>query len=145
MAESDLDFVQLMGLVEDTIEETIEEFIDPSECPMTRKPSISSVKSNGSTHPKHENSMKKDDGVQMEESSKGKIHGSVLWGYFSSGTNRLILILLAVIFPIVEVFGSGSDYWLSIWYNYFLISKLRPAFVLCLMFFLNNSIFISLG
>lgn len=104
-----------MGLVEDTIEETVEEFIDPIESSLTRKPSVSSDKSSGSANTEHESNVKKDDGVQMEESSKGKIHGSVLWGYFSSGTHRLVLILLALIFPLVEVFGSGSDYWLSIW------------------------------
>lgn len=123
LAESEIDFVQYMGLVEDPTEN-----IDLIENPVSRTSSISSRKSNGSSHSKHENNEKKDDGVQMEESSKGKIKGSVAWGYFSSGTHWLILISLAVIFPIVEIFASGSDYWLSIWY---VILGFSPPFEQC--------------
>lgn len=111
MAESEIDFVQYMGLVEDELEN-----VDLIENPVSRKASITSRKSIGSPPSKHDNSEKKDDGVQMEESSKGKIQGRVSVGYFSSGTHGLILILLAIIFPIVEIIGSGSDYWLFIWY-----------------------------
>lgn len=132
-----------MGLIDDTPEDTIEECIDLIESPLTRKLSISSNKTNGLSNSKQENNETKDDGVQMEESSKGKIHGSVLWGYFSSGTHQLILILLACIFPIVEVFGSGADYWLSIWYDRILNFS---SFAIFALYLINFSLkLVSLG
>ena len=127
MAESELDFVQYMGLVENSMEN-----IDSDKNLAGRRSSISSSNSNDSSHSKHQNDDEKTDhGVQMEESSKGKIDGSVAWSYFSSGTHWIILILLAVSFPIVDIFASGSDYWLSVWYGNFKNSR----------FFLQSSIF----
>lgn len=111
LAESKIDYVQFMGMIEDQME-TIESI----EKPASRKLPISSSKSNSFSHSKCVKNDEKDDGVQMEESSKGKIEGSVAWGYFSAGAHWIVLVLLAVTFPIVDIFASGSDYWMSIWY-----------------------------
>lgn len=57
----------------------------------------------------------KDEGLQMEESSKGKVKGSVTWSYFNVGAHWSVLILLVSLFIIVQVFVSGADYWVSVW------------------------------
>lgn len=79
----------------------------------SRKSSISSSISNSSSH--CEDIDDKNADLQMEESSKGKVKGSVVLRYVLAGTNWFVLILLAIAFLIVEICASGSDYWLSIW------------------------------
>lgn len=57
----------------------------------------------------------KDDGVAMEDSSKGKVKGSIAGGYFAAGAHWTLLLLLAFTFVIVQLLASGADYWVSIW------------------------------
>lgn len=77
-----------------------------------------SVASNFSDHSFYSDCVNIDEakrGAQMEESSKGKVKGSVPLRYFLAGVHWFILIWLAIIFPVVDIFTSGSDYWMSVW------------------------------
>lgn len=91
------------------------ESVELFETPSSRKSSISSRKSNDTFYSTHEHVDEKDNAAQMEESSKGKVKGSVVWRYSTAGANWSILILLTVLFPIVDIFATGSDYWMSVW------------------------------
>ena len=85
-----------------------------------RQQSISSVSSNKISESEmriqseHKNE-EEDKGVQMEESSKGKVKGSVSLQYFLAGGNWIVLILLIMLLLFVQILASGSDYWVSIW------------------------------
>lgn len=78
--------------------------------------SISSGKASlsGSKHEDIEEELK-DEGVQMEESSKGKVRGSVSAAYFRAGAHWSVLFVLGFLFVFVQVLASGADYWVSIW------------------------------
>lgn len=94
------------------------EDFDANNAPNTRKTSVASNFSADSFYSDcgNVNVNEKSNGLQMEESSKGKVRGSVPLRYFLSGAHWFVLILLAILFPVVDIFASGSDYWLSIWY-----------------------------
>lgn len=57
----------------------------------------------------------RDEGVQMEASSKGKVKGSVPLNYFKSSAHWSILIILLISFGFVQFLASAADYWVSLW------------------------------
>lgn len=57
----------------------------------------------------------KDQGVGMEESSKGKVKGSISAAYFRAGANWFGLSLLLIFFVISQILASAADYWVSVW------------------------------
>lgn len=108
--ESGIEFVEFMNLKNSSE--------DDSQNPnnnnnRARKLSITSSISNSSS--RFEDIDDENADLQMEESSKGKVKGSVVLRYVLAGTNWCVLIFLAIAFLIVEICASGSDYWLSIW------------------------------
>lgn len=58
----------------------------------------------------------KDEGIQMEVSSKGTVKGSVSWNYLRAGAHWSILFTLFMSFLLVQFLASGIDYWVSVWY-----------------------------
>lgn len=58
----------------------------------------------------------KDKGVPMEAISKGKVKGSLLWNYFSSGAHWSVLLILFSSVVFVQFLASTTDYFVSIWY-----------------------------
>lgn len=52
-------------------------------------------------------------GMQMENSSKGKVKGSNAWNYFKAGAHWSILGSLGFLFLIVQLCASGADFWVS--------------------------------
>lgn len=110
LAKSGVDFVQFLAPTEEPMED-----FDANDTPKTRTISIASNFSTDSFYLDGGNTNEKDNGLQMEESSKGKVKGSVPLRYFLSGTNWFVLVLLAIVFPVVDIIASSSDYWLSIW------------------------------
>lgn len=52
----------------------------------------------------------------MEETSKGKVKGSVSASYFKAGAHWSVLFVIALLFICVQILGSGADYWVSVWY-----------------------------
>lgn len=116
LAQSGVDFAKLVGLTDKSVD-ILGEISDAQ---------VSSVESmNLGTISKPENEkidenvkqqeQEKDEGLQMEDSSKGKVKGSVSWSYFTAGAHWFILIILASSFLIVQMFASGADYWVSVW------------------------------
>lgn len=108
--ESGVEFVEFMNL-----KNVSEDDFQSSNNNRSRKVSTSSSISNSSSNSQCEDIDDKDVDLQMEESSRGKVKGSVVLRYVLAGTNWFVLILLAIAFLIVEICASGSDYWLSIW------------------------------
>ena len=51
----------------------------------------------------------------MEESSKGKVKGSVTANYFRAGANWFGISLLLIFFIISQILASAADYWVSVW------------------------------
>lgn len=116
LARSGVNFAKLVGIEETEEDEGISE--NPEQ-PSSRKTSISSTStgktSNSGSKEFNENDEQKDEGVQMEESSKGKVKGSVSASYFAAGAHWSVLIVLGFTFVFVQILASGADYWVSVW------------------------------
>lgn len=112
LAKSGVDFAKLVGTVEkdDEKEDSPDKSLSRQTSSRSSTGSLSSLKSSndGSV-------VEKDDGVQMEASSKGKVKGSIAGNYFAAGTHWSILVILGISFIIVQLLASGADYWVSIW------------------------------
>lgn len=110
MMKSGIDFAKLIGGSTDKT----------AAVQLSRQSSIASVVSDQSSTTDGENDdgnvREKDEGLKMEETSKGKVKGSIAWNYFSAGAHWMVLITLAFSFIIVQAFVSGADYWVFVWY-----------------------------
>lgn len=53
----------------------------------------------------------------QEETSKGKVKGSLLIKYLSAGTNIFSIILLFTLYGLTQASGSGVDWFVSYWTN----------------------------
>lgn len=62
-----------------------------------------------------------DRGVQMEASSKGKVKGSLTLNYFRAAANWPVFLMLLFSFIFVQLLASANDYWVSVWYEYYLL------------------------
>lgn len=105
------DFVELVGIVETEAVEQIGTFD-------RRVSESSSLSSNSSAEQETKNvngSGKKDEGVQLEASSKGKVKGSLSLNYFRAGANWVGLLGMAFLFVFVQFLASAVDYWVSVW------------------------------
>lgn len=116
LSKSGVDFAKLVGTSEKEDHETKPENIDQ---PMSRQLSIRSLSSSNSSNEssivEDDSHERSDEGIQMEASSKGKIKGSILKNYLTSGANWFALIILVSSFIIVQALASATDYWVSIW------------------------------
>lgn len=116
MAQSGVDFAKLVGIKEQPTNEENTEFGNRS-----RKSSILSIisgKSSISEFEQFNENMEDEDideGIQMEESSRGKVKGSISAAYFKAGAHWTALFVLAFSFIFVQVLASAADYWVSVW------------------------------
>lgn len=114
LSKSGVDFAKLVGIVENS-EGNKSENIDQQMC---RQLSIRSSNTSITSHRSStdgsidENNCK---GVQMEDSSRGKVKGSVSTNYFTAGANWFVLFLLMSAFVVAQLVASGADFWVSIW------------------------------
>lgn len=53
----------------------------------------------------------------QEESSKGKVHGSLFLKYLLSGGNFLFVTIVLVLYLLAQAAASGVDYFVKIWVN----------------------------
>ncbi|CAG9833829.1 unnamed protein product [Diabrotica balteata] len=53
----------------------------------------------------------------QEQSSKGKVGGSLLLKYILAGSNVLAVLILVILFLGTQLAASGVDYWVSYWVN----------------------------
>lgn len=53
----------------------------------------------------------------QEESSKGKVHGSLALKYLLAGGNLCLVSTVVLLFFIAQVFASAVDYFVSFWVN----------------------------
>lgn len=60
-----------------------------------------------------------DEGVPVEASSKGTVKGSLYMNYFQAGTNWFVIFILGFSFVLVQFLTSASDYWISVWYEFY--------------------------
>lgn len=105
------DFVELVGIVETEAVEQIGTFD-------RRVSESSSLSSNSSAEQETKNvngSEEKDEGVQLEASSMGKVKGSLSLNYFRAGANWVGLLGMAFLFVFVQFLASAVDYWVSVW------------------------------
>lgn len=110
------DFVELIGIIETGVVETIETFgRRTSETSSIRSLSSDSSGEQDSKNVNDNNNEKKDEGLQLEASSKGKVKGSLSLHYFRAGANWSILLGLACLFVFVQFLASAVDYWVSVW------------------------------
>lgn len=59
--------------------------------------------------------VEKDIGVPMEDSSKGKIKGSLSIKYFKAGSHWCVLLILFISFLFVEFLATSVDHFVLIW------------------------------
>lgn len=88
-----------------------------SETPSMRSSSSnSSLSSSGSLNaPKSDDIEKKDLGIGLEASSKGKVKGSLTVNYFRAGASWPTLFIVLFSFVFVQCLASSVDYWVSVW------------------------------
>lgn len=55
--------------------------------------------------------------VMQEESSKGKVKGSLLFRYISAGSNLIVVLILIALFLLTQLAASGVDYWVNYYVN----------------------------
>ncbi|CAG9859551.1 unnamed protein product [Phyllotreta striolata] len=53
----------------------------------------------------------------QEESSKGKVQGSLLWQYLNQGGNACFVVFVLVLYLLAQVTASALDYFVSCWVN----------------------------
>lgn len=114
--KSDDDFVELVGIKEmPEVKESAKVYSrQQSETLSSRSASSISLNSaKGSI--KTNEIIEKDQGVQMEASSKGTVKGSILVNYFKAGAHWPILLILLLSFLVVQFLASATDYWVSVW------------------------------
>lgn len=54
-------------------------------------------------------------GVGMEESSEGKVKGSIAIKYFRAGGNWFFVSLILILFVLAQLLASAVDYWVAVW------------------------------
>lgn len=120
---SDSELTELVGMVQ--IPETVENFkIDNRHKSETlSNSSSSSTLSNGGnqTIGNIQSTNENDHGVQMEATSKGQVNGSLTLNYFRAAANWPVLLTLIFSFIFVQLLVSATDYWVSVWYEHFLL------------------------
>lgn len=127
MAQSGVDFAKLVGVKEPPPSEENTEMKKTSNEENTeignrsRRSSVWSTASGQSSiyeldeFNENVEDEEKDEGIQMEESSKGKVKGSMSAAYFKAGAHWTVLLVIAFSFIFVQVLASGADYWVGIW------------------------------
>lgn len=55
------------------------------------------------------------EGIGMEESSKGKVKGSLAMKYYRAGGNWFCVLLVLFSFALAQLLASLADYWVSVW------------------------------
>ncbi|KAJ8933694.1 hypothetical protein NQ314_013860 [Rhamnusium bicolor] len=53
----------------------------------------------------------------QETSSKGKVHGSVMWKYFLAGGNICFVSIVLLLYALSQLMASGVDFFVSYWVN----------------------------
>ncbi|XP_018575091.1 multidrug resistance-associated protein 4-like [Anoplophora glabripennis] len=53
----------------------------------------------------------------QEVSSKGNVHGSLLWKYFHSGGNFCFVAIVIILYILAQLSAGGVDYFVSFWVN----------------------------
>ncbi|CAG9833832.1 unnamed protein product [Diabrotica balteata] len=53
----------------------------------------------------------------QEQSSKGKVGGSLMFKYMLAGSNVFAVLLCVILFLGTQIAASGTDYWVSYWVN----------------------------
>lgn len=112
MYGSQIDFAELVGVVE------IPDLIENDETFDRRISHISSIGSVSlapSIDLENMNVTEFDEGIQLEDSSKGKVKGSLIMSYFRAGGNWLVLCILIFLFVFAQFLASAVDYWVSYW------------------------------
>lgn len=98
----------------------LEESFDLNNESISRTSSIRSV----STNPDGQNVVeseeendhsKKNEGMALEASSKGKVKGSLTLNYFRAGDHWSVLLIVLFSFLLVQFLASVTDYWVSVW------------------------------
>lgn len=60
----------------------------------------------------------------QEVSSKGKVHGSLIWRYFFAGGNFCFVSIVVILYALAQLMASAVDYFVSFWVN---IEEFRNA------------------
>lgn len=113
MAKSGIDYAQLVGT-----EDGEDGNSEAGDRQLSRKSSAVSISSRSTTKSSediNEPVVEIDEGIKMEESSKGKVKGSIAGNYFKAGAHWSILFIIGSLYIIVQVLASGADYWVSVW------------------------------
>lgn len=114
LIKSGVDFSKYFGSDEDP-DDSEEMENQPKLRKMSTVSSISSGTSNFGSEIFRGIGELEDKGVQMEESSKGKVNGSISLRYFTSGAHWSVIFILACSCLVTQILASFSDYWLSVW------------------------------
>lgn len=114
LAQSGADFAKLVGKEENHVNDD-----ESATGKFSRKSSIEIVSLGKTSNSRAGQAVKDveqtDSGVKMEESSKGKVKGSISVAYFKSGAHWMVLCVLGISFLFAQILASGSDYWVSVW------------------------------
>lgn len=116
-----MDFVELIGMIEPP--DDVRKDLDcrqrrTSESSTTS--STSTTNSSGTIYALPKDEIRPiDEAVPMllESTSKGKVKGNLWVNYLTAGAGWPALFVLVCSFLFVQILGSFTDYWVSIWYK----------------------------
>lgn len=114
--KSNVDFVELVGIIESELKENAEKFQRSSSAFSIRSSRSSCISLESTDLSDIDIDIEiEDEGIQMEPNSKGKVRGSMMANYFTAGINWPMLMVLLFSFVLAQIIGSTFDYWTSIW------------------------------
>lgn len=85
---------------------------------IVRKRSISRSSSTASEKEKSQTKVdetKNEKQKNVEESSKGKVDGNIVWNYLRAGGNACSISVAIALFAFTQSIASASDYWVGFW------------------------------
>lgn len=120
LSKSGLDFAELVGTNETAENDELSERRMSRQ--MSKQISVISLRSMtlgafGSTESLNTEELidENTEGVGMEESSAGKVKGSVAMKYFKAGGSCFMVFLVIFSLGLEQVLASFVDYWVSVW------------------------------
>lgn len=82
---------------------------------MSRISSVGCISLSPSVDSENVNVTEFDEDLKLEDSSKGKVKGSLLMSYLTAGDNWPLVCILIFLFVFVQALANSADYGVSFW------------------------------
>ncbi|XP_055636392.1 ATP-binding cassette sub-family C member 4-like [Toxorhynchites rutilus septentrionalis] len=129
LSKNGVDFVELLQKMEEETGDGDSSIVTSGK--RSRKDSQTSIRSNASSHRSlddftedelsenektaKDRSKSPEQDQHVEQSSKGKVEGSVLLNYIRCGANPCVIVALIILFLATQLAASAADLWVAFW------------------------------